>query len=157
MVDVFTDMELANSSFESETEDWYPDWYPPNTELLDFFDPLFFVPIISYETTMIEALAVEHNLEELEWLLRLFTACEPYPVEGVLPLDRAYPFRQQAYVDMVAYIIDPFAGLYEYDGAYYVGPEACYGFDDSDFIYLDDVDPGLALGLPPGLYRILFP
>ena len=132
------------------------DQYPfESIELLDYFDPLYFDPIISWEYDMVRSLAAEGNCEELEWLLRLFTACEPYPVEGVIPLDSAYPFRQADYRDMVTHLIDPQADIYEYDEEYYVGPDACYGFTDGDFIYLDDEDMGV--GLPPGLRNILFP
>ena len=132
------------------------DQYPlESIELLDYFDPLYFDPIISWEYDMVRILAAERDCEELEWLMRLFTVCEPYPVEGVIPLDIAYPFRQAYYTDMVAYLIDPHADMYEYDGEYYVGPDACYGFTDGDFIYLDDENMGL--GLPPGLQNILLP
>ena len=134
------------------------DQYPlESIELLDYFDPLYFDPIISWEYDMVRILAAEQDCEELEWLMRLFTACEPYPVEGVIPLDIAYPFRQAHYMDMVAHLLDPQADMYEYDGEYYGGPDACYGFRDEDFIYLDEEDRGIPIGLPPRLWNMLLP
>ena len=86
---------------------------------------------------MIEVLRDEGNREELEWLVRLFTVCEPYPVEGVIPMDRAYPFRQRDFGRYVSFLIDPEFEMYEYDEEFYLGPDACYGFRDEDFICLD--------------------
>ena len=120
------------------------------------FDPLYFDAILSWEYETIRALRNEENLQELDWLIRLMTICEPYPVEGLIPMDQAYPFGPEAIESYMYFLIDPQADIYEYDEEYYVGPEACYGFSDKDFIYLDE-DPGLALGMHPGLHRILFP
>ena len=126
--------------------------------LLDFFDPLFFEPIMSWEHDMMNVLRAERNREELEWLVRLFTICEPYPVEGVVRMECAYPFRQSDYELYVSFLLDPDSEMYEYDGEYYLGPDACYGFRDEDFICLDDdEDRGIRIGLPPGLWDVLFP
>ena len=146
---------MAESAYVGDFSSDDADQYPLEPiEILDYFDPLFFDPIISWEYDMVRSLVDEGDGEELEWLLRLFTACEPYPVEGVIPLDAAYPFRQTHYSDMVSHLMDPQADIYEYDDEYYIGPEACYGFTDGDFICLDD-DWGV--GLPLGLRNILFP
>jgi hypothetical protein len=121
------------------------------------FDPMNFEPIVSWEHDTVEILSDEGNSEELEWLVRLLTICEPYPVEGLEPMNQAYPYSSEDIDEYVSYLLDPQADIYEYDGRYYLGPEACYGFDDDDFVYLDDQDRGVGLGLPPGLYNILFP
>lgn len=121
------------------------------------FDPLFFEPIVSWEHDMVAVLSEEQNWDELEWLVRLFTICEPYPVDGLVPMEQAYPFGPDDIDSYVSWLIDPHADIYEYDDAYYIGPEANYGFEDSNFISLDDEDRGLALGLPPGLWAVLFP
>ena len=86
----------------------------------------------------------------------LFTVCKPYPVEGVIPMDCAYSFRQRDFGRYVSFLIDPKFEMYEYDGEFYLGPDACYGFKDEDFICLDE-DRGLQIGLPPGLWNIMFP
>ena len=116
--------------------------------LIDFFDSLFFEPIVSWEHGMVEILRAEGNREELEWLVCLFTICEPYPVEGVVPMDCAYPFRQRDYECYVSFLIDPDSEIYEYDGEYYLGSDACYGFRDEDFVCLDDEYRGIQIGLP---------
>ena len=152
MIDCTGMVESAFIEALSGNDDPYP---LASIELFEYFDPLYFDPIISWEYEMVRSLAAEEDYEELEWLLRLFTACEPYPVEGVIPLDLAYPFQQAHYMDMVVHLIDPQRDIYEYDEEYYIGPEACYGFTDEDFIYLDDEDMGV--GLPPGLWNILLP
>ena len=72
------------------------------------------------------------------------------------PMDCAYPFRQQDFERYVSYLIDPEFDMYEYDGVYYLGPDACYGFTDDDFICLNE-DRGLAIGLPPGVWNVMFP
>ena len=72
-------------------------------------------------------------------------------------MDRAYPFRSCDIDSYVSFLIDPQDDIYEYEGEYYIGPEANYGFEDSDFICLDDEDREIALGLPPGLWETLFP
>ena len=140
---------MAESSSSSGSVYDITDMYP--------FDALYFEPIISWEHDMIEVLRAEGNREELGWLVRLFTVCEPYPVEGVIPMDCAYPFSQSDYERYVSFLLDPYFDMYEYDGDYYIGPDACYGFGDNDFICLDDEDRGISIGLPPGLWNILFP
>ena len=77
---------MAESSSSSGSVSDITDMYP--------FDALYFEPIISWEHDMIEVLRAEGNREELGWLVRLFTVCEPYPVEGVIPMDCAYPFSK---------------------------------------------------------------
>ena len=104
-----------------------------------------------------QILREERNREELEWLVRLLTICEPYPVEELVPMDQAYPFRSCDIDSYVSFLIDPQADIYEYEGEYYIGPDACYGFRDEDFIYLDDEDRGIPIGLPPGLWNMLLP
>lgn len=134
--------------------------YPKMSEDMDpypfCFDPMYLDPIVSWEFEMVEILREEGNREELEWLVRMFTVCEPYPVEDLEPMDQAYPFSSEDIDSYVSWLIDPWTNLYEYDDAYYLGPEANYGFDNRDFICLDD-DRGLALGMPPGLWATLFP
>ena len=137
---------MAESSSASGSGSHETDGYDP-TDLYDFFDPVLFTPIVSWEHETVNVLRAERNSEELEWLVRLMTICEPYPVEGLVPMDCAHPFRQSDYEDYVAYLIDPDKDLYEYDGRYYTGPDACYGFRDSDFIYLDDYHGPLPLDL----------
>ena len=121
--------------------------------LIDFIEPLFFEPIVSWEHEMIEVLRAEGNREELEWLVCLFIVSKSYPVEGVIPMDRAYPFRQRDFGRYVSFLIDLEFEMYEYDGEFYLGPDACYGFRDKDFICLDE-DGGLQIGLPHGLPAI---
>ena len=122
-----------------------------------FLDPIYYVPIMSWEHDMVAILASERDREEIEWLVRLFTVCEPYAVEDLEPMDRAYPFRSCDIEEYVSYVIDPQRDIYEFDGKYYLGPDACYGFEDEDFVYLDDDDRDVPVGLPPELWHILFP
>lgn len=134
------------------------DGYPSEpSNLADYFEPLFFEPIVSWERDIVNVLSEERNREELEWLVRLLIICEPYPVEDLVPMDEALPFTSGQIDRYVSYLIDPHADIYEYEDRYYIGPEANYGFEDSDFICLDDEDMGLPGGLPPGLWAILFP
>ena len=64
------DMATSSSSGSvSEVIDGYS--FDPSA-LIDFFDPLYFEPIISWEYDMVEALRAEQNSEELEWLVCLF-------------------------------------------------------------------------------------
>ena len=78
----------------------------------------------------------------MDWLLRLFTICDPY-------LESTCPFDQGDYLAMITYLVDP--NTWEED----VDTEAIYTLEVLDFIALDMEDIGLAIGLPPGLYNIL--
>ena len=42
-----------------------------------YFDPMFFDPIVLWEHDMVAVLSNERNREELEWLVRMLTICEP--------------------------------------------------------------------------------
>ena len=147
-------MAASSSSWASGFDDIDKYSSDPD-EFLEPFDPMYFEPIMSWGHETIENLRGERNREELEWLVSLFTVCEPYPIEGLVPMDQAYPFSPCDIDSYVSFLIDPQADMYEYDGEYYVGPDACYGFTDGDFIYLDDENMGV--GLPPGLQNILLP
>ena len=147
----------ASSSSSGNVANELDGYLSDPSALLGFFEPMFFEPIVSWEHDMVNTLRDERNREELEWLVRLFTICEPYPVEGLVPMECAYPFRQDEYELYVSFLLDPDSDMYEYDGMYYLGHDACYGFRDEDFICLDDEDRGVRIGLPPGLWNILFP
>ena len=100
---------MAESSFSSGSVSDITDMYPFDPSvLIELFDPLYFEPIVSWEHDMIEVLRAEGNREELEWLVRLFTVCEPYPVEGVIPMDCAYPFSQSDYERYVSFLLNPY-------------------------------------------------
>ena len=148
------EQDMAKSSSSSGSVSDITDMYPFDPSVpIEFFDPMYFEPIVSWEHDMIEVLRAERNREELEWLVRLFTVCKAYPIEGVVPMDWAYPFRQSDYERYVSFLSDPDSDIYEYDGEYYLGPDACYGFEDRDFICLDDDDRSL----PLSLWRVFFP
>ena len=85
-------------------------------------------------------LSKSQNIEELNWLLCMFTACDPY-------MESTCPFRQDDYNRLIAFLLNP--ATWEEDS----------DLDDLDdnFIALDVEDRGFALGLPPGLYAILLP
>ena len=121
-----------------------------------FFDPLYFVPIMSWEQDMVEGLASERDREELEWLVDCLQFVSPMQ-EDLEPMDLAYPFRSCDIDEYVSFLLGPQGDIYEYDGKFYLGPDACYGFRDEDFVYLDDDDRDVPVGLPPGLWHILFP
>ncbi|MCO5593039.1 hypothetical protein L7F22_047044 [Adiantum nelumboides] len=112
-------------------------------------------PVISLEWDHIEQLAREKNLDELEWLIRLLTTSDPYPVEDMHPIAQIYPLAQVDYTRLVRFLVL----LYEEDDEDIEDDwtDMSHGMTDNDFIYLDDEDKGLALGLPPNLYNILFP
>ncbi|MCO5567076.1 hypothetical protein L7F22_020761 [Adiantum nelumboides] len=103
----------------------------------------------------IEQLAREKNLDELEWLIRLLTTSDPYPIEDIHPIAQIYPLAQVDYTRLVRFLVL----LCEKDDEDIEDDwiDMSHGMTDNDFIYLDDEDRGLALGLPPNLYNILFP
>ncbi|MCO5564752.1 hypothetical protein L7F22_018420 [Adiantum nelumboides] len=111
-------------------------------------------PVISLEWDHIEQLATEKNLDELEWLIRLLTTSDPYPVEDMHPIAQIYPLAQVDYTRLVRFLVL----LCEEDDEDIEDDwtDMSHGMTDNDFIYLDDEDKGLALGLPPNLYNILF-
>ena len=84
------------------------------------------------------------DVDKLDWLLCLFTACDPY-------LESTSPFDQGDYLAMITYLVDP--DTWEED----VDTEAIYALEVLDFIALDMEDRGLTLGHSPSLYNILFP
>ncbi|MCO5561306.1 hypothetical protein L7F22_014927 [Adiantum nelumboides] len=112
-------------------------------------------PVISLEWDHIEQLARGKNLDELEWLIRLLTTSDPYPVEDMHPIAQIYPLAQVDYTRLVRFLVL----LCEEDDEDIENDwtDMSHGMTDNDFIYLDDEDRGLALGLPPNLYNILFP
>ncbi|MCO5552299.1 hypothetical protein L7F22_005811 [Adiantum nelumboides] len=111
--------------------------------------------VISLEWDHIEQLARKKNLDELEWLIRLLTTSDPYPIEDMHPIAQIYPLAQVDYTRLVRFLVL----LCEEDDEDIEDDwtDMSHGMTDNDFIYLDDEDRGLALGLPPNLYNILFP
>ena len=87
-------------------------------------------------------LSQRQDVDELDWLLWLFTACDPY-------LESDCPFDQSDYLWVITYLVDPDTWAEDED------IEAMYVLDDNAFIALDVEDRGLSLGLPPNLYDIL--
>jgi len=146
-----TDMTSPSSSLGTTLGDWFSLHV---SRIFDYADP-----ILSFDWEMIMDLGCAGNVEEIEWLLRLYFACDPYPVEEIVPLTQAYPFEQHDFRDLAVFLEDLSRPYEEEDLG--LCSEACHGFGSEDFIYLDDIvvpeDRGLALGLPPGLYDILFP
>ncbi|MCO5559297.1 hypothetical protein L7F22_012892 [Adiantum nelumboides] len=110
---------------------------------------------IPVEWDHIEQLAREKNLDELEWLIRLLTTSDPYPVKDMHPIAHIYPLAQVDYTRLVRFLVL----LCEEDDEDIEDDwtDMSHGMTDNDFIYLDDEDSGLALGLPPNLFNILFP
>ncbi|MCO5554583.1 hypothetical protein L7F22_008113 [Adiantum nelumboides] len=102
----------------------------------------------------IEQLTREKNLDELEWLIRLLTTSDPYPIEDMHPIAQIYPLAQVDYTRLVRFLVL----LCEEDDEDIEDDwtDMSHGMTDNDFIYLDDENRGLALGLPPNLYNILF-
>ena len=97
----------------------------------------------------------EENFEELEWLIRLLTTTDPYPVEDVHPIAQIYPFTQVEYTKLVKFLVLLCAEVDK--SASDDWTDETHGLTDDDFIYVDDEDGGVALGLPTGLYNILLP
>ena len=88
-------------------------------------------------------LAHTQDVKELDWLLRLFTACNPY-------LETDCQFDQGDYHCYITYLVDPATWAENEEDS-----DDMYELEDEDFIALDK-DRGFHLGLPPGLYDILF-
>ena len=66
---------MAASSSSSGSTSNEIDGYSFDPSILsDFFEPLFFEPIVSWEHEMIEVLWDEGNCEELEWFACLLSA-----------------------------------------------------------------------------------
>ena len=65
------------------------------TELIYRFDV-----ILHHHWDCITQLAHEQNADELDWLLRLFTACDPYS-------EIECQFDQRDYSSYVTYLLDP--------------------------------------------------
>ncbi|MCO5586654.1 hypothetical protein L7F22_040596 [Adiantum nelumboides] len=112
-------------------------------------------PVISLEWDHIEQLARKKNLDELKWLIRLLTTSDRYPVEDMHPIAQIYPLAQVDYTRLVRFLVL----LCEEDDEDIEDDwtDMSHGMTDNDFIYLDDTDRDLALGLSPNLYNILFP
>ena len=115
-------------------------------------------PILSTEWDAVLTLALERNVEELEWLLRLLTTSNPYSGEHASPIAQAYPWTQDAYSHLVHVLWNLFyvCALDDEEDSIDWTDET-HGLMEDDFIYLDDDDLGLALGLLSSLYRILLP
>ena len=103
-----------------------------------------FCMIMHFEWDTITYLSQTQDVDELDWLLRLFTTCDPY-------LESNYPFDWGDYLTVITYLVDLDTWVEDED------TEAIYALEDKDFIALDMVDRGIGLGLPPGLYDILLP
>ena len=111
------------------------------TELIYQFDV-----ILHHHQDCITQLAHEQDADELDWLLRLFTACDPYS-------ENECKFDQGDYSSYVTYLLDPTTWPEEKEDS---GEDELHELEDEDFIALDE-DRGFYLRLPPGLYDILFP
>ena len=79
----------------------------------------------------------------MDWLLFLFTACDPY-------LETQCQFDQGDYQCYITYLVDPATTWTEDEDS-----DEMYELNDEDFIALDE-DRFFHLSLPPGLYDILF-
>ena len=99
--------------------------------------------IMQSEWDTIIHLSKSQKIEEMDWLLHFFTACDTY-------LESTCPFCWGDY-HKITFLLDP--KTWEEDGDL----EEIYALENIDFIALDVEDKGLALGLPPGLYDILLP
>ncbi|MCO5579912.1 hypothetical protein L7F22_033779 [Adiantum nelumboides] len=121
----------------------------------DYWTSLVSCCLVLVQWDHIEQLAREKNLDELEWLIRLLTTSDPYPIEDMHPIAQIYPLAQVDYTRLVRFLVL----LCEEDDEDIEDDwtDMSHGMTDNDFIYLDDEDRGLALGLPPNLYNILFP
>ncbi|MCO5599146.1 hypothetical protein L7F22_053246 [Adiantum nelumboides] len=141
------DMATSNASSSISIEERYPFSLSQLCHLCH--------PVISLEWDHIEQLAREKNLDELEWLIRLLTTSDPYPVDDMHPIAQIYPLAQVDYTCLVRFLVL----LCEEDDEDIEDDwtDMRHGMTDNDFIYLDDEDRGLALGLPPNLYNIFFP
>lgn len=112
-------------------------------------------PILRLEWQQIEQLAREGNLEDLEWLIRLLTTSDPFLVPDMHPIAQIYPLEQLDYPRLVRFLV-LLCGVDD-DQDFPEWTDETHGLTEEDFIYLDDADPGLAFGLPEGLYHTLFP
>ena len=110
------------------------------TELIYQFDV-----ILHHHWDCITQLAHEQDANELDWLLCLFTACDPYS-------DTECQFDQGDYSSYVTYLLDPATWPEEKEDS---SEDELHELEDEDFIALDE-DRGFHLRLPPGLYDILF-
>ncbi|MCO5577514.1 hypothetical protein L7F22_031345 [Adiantum nelumboides] len=140
------DMATSNASSSISIEERYPFSLSQLCRLC--------YPVISLEWNHIEQLPREKNLDELEWLICLLTTSDPYPVEDMHPIAQIYPLAQVDYTRLVRFLVllcEKDDEDIEYDWT-----DMSHGMTDNDFIYLDDEDRGLALGLPPNLFNILF-
>ena len=86
-------------------------------------------------------------MEDLDWLLCMFTDCDPY-------MESTCPFRQDDYNRLIAFLLN--LATWEEDSDL-DDLEEFYALEDDNFIALRVEDRGLALGIPPGLYAILLP
>ena len=111
------------------------------TELIYQFDM-----ILHHHWDCITQLAHEQDADELDWLLCLFTACDPYS-------ETECQFDQGNYSCYVTYLVDPATWPEEKEDS---SEDELHELKDKDFIALDE-DRGFHLRLPPGLYDILFP
>ena len=101
----------------------------PTTLYLSSFDELlvkFHIVMHSAWDTVIH-LSQSQDIEELDWLLRLFTACDSY-------LESTCPFSQGDYLTLTTFLID--LETWEEDKDF----EAIYALEDMDFIALDVED-----------------
>ncbi|MCO5597983.1 hypothetical protein L7F22_052072 [Adiantum nelumboides] len=141
-----TNMATSNASSSISIEERYPFSLSQLCRLC--------YPVISLEWDHIEQLAREKNLDELEWLIRLLITSDPYPVEDMHPIPQIYPLAQIDYTRLVRFLVL----LCEEDDEDIEDDwtDMSHGMTDNDFIYLDDEDRVLTLGLPFNLYNILF-
>ena len=99
---------------------------------------------MQFEWDTITHLSQRQDIEELDWLLCMFTACNPY-------LESTFPFDQGDYLIVTTYLID--SNTWQED----IDLEAIYALEVLDFISIDVDDRGITLGLLPGLSNILLP
>ena len=108
-----------------------------------------FYDIMHFQWEFITALSQDQDAEELEWLLRLFTACDPY-------LESECQFAQGDYACYVTYLVDNSTWANDELRDETSSEDDYFELEDIDFTALDE-DRGFHLGLPPGLYDVLFP
>ena len=89
-------------------------------------------------------LAHSQDAKELDWLLCLFTPCDPY-------LEIECTFEEGDYSCYITYLVNSATWAEAQEDS-----DDMHKLEDEDFIALDE-DRGFHIGLPPGLYNILFP
>ena len=62
-------------------------------------------PLFSYEWNLVETLARERNIEELEWLICLLVLSDPYSDEALCPVYQVSPYEPDEYARIMYSLI----------------------------------------------------